>query len=311
VTTLVGREPNRRLPVRVNAPDRPSAIRALRRVALIAAVASVAAVIAAVPADAARRGRTVTIAAAGDISPEGTGHDAETAAIIRRIHPTAVLTLGDHQYPDGTLDDFRTYYDTTWGRFIRRTDPAPGNHDCHIEGCADYFTYFGDRARDGSYAFVLGRWRLISLNSSGDIEAQANFLRRVLLADDHRCELVYWHHPRWSSGPHGSNEGMSSWWDVAYAQGVDVILNGHDHLYERFTKLSPEGRFARDGIREFVVGTGGAELYDFRPDPVRGSQERIEKWGVLEMQLEPDGYEWAFRSTDDGRLDHGSSRCHD
>ena len=265
------------------------------------------------PVEARDRGhdRTVTVVAAGDIAPDGTGHDAETAAIIDRVDPTAVLTLGDNQYPDGAIEDFRRYYDTTWGRFIRRTNPAPGNHDCHIEGCAGYYEYFGKRARDGSYAFVLGRWRLISLDSSGDLEAQATFLQRVLRADDHRCELVYWHYPRWSSGPHGSDEDMSSWWDVAYAQGVDVILNGHDHLYERFTRMSPSGRFARDGIREFVVGTGGAELYDFRANPVHGSQKRIQKWGVIEMELKPNRYEWAFHTTDDGRLDHGSSGCHD
>ena len=248
--------------------------------------------------------------AAGDISEAGAGKDDETARLVRRIDPDAVLTLGDHQYPDGELADFRRYYDETWGRFKRATYPAPGNHDCHVEGCADYFTYFGDRAHDGSYAFVLGRWLIVSLNSLGDLDEEDAFLQRRLRADDHRCELVYWHFPRWSSGPHGNDTDMAMWWETAYRAGVDVILNGHDHLYERFARLSPAGSRAEDGIREFVVGTGGAELYDFEPDPVPGSQVRITRWGVLRLHLDPTAYAWSFRGLNGRSLDDGRTRCH-
>jgi hypothetical protein len=260
------------------------------------------------PAIAAAGQRPPVIVAAGDISPEGDGYDDETAAVIDDIVPDAVLTLGDHQYPDGELSDFRRYYDENWGRFLGMTYPAPGNHDCHVPRCAGYFQYFGDRADDGTYAYRIGRWLLVSLNSEGDIDAQDAFLRARLAASDARCALVYYHHPRFSSGPHGSSSRTAPWWETAYAAGVDVILAGHDHTYERFTRLDPDQNHARDGIRSFVVGTGGAALYDFgRPE--KGSVERIRAYGVLRLRLERNGYAWAFKGVDGDKLDTGDSGC--
>src|SRR5215213_1241926 len=163
------------------------------------------------PAAAERRGvgaaaRRAVIVAAGDISPEGGGFDDDTAAIIEDIGPEAVLTLGDTQYPNGELADFNRYYDETWGQFRDITYPSPGNHDCHVRGCAGYFDYFGRRAHDGSYAFRIGGWLMISLNSESDLKAQNEFLDRTLSAGDARCQLVYWHEPRWSSGFHGNHD---------------------------------------------------------------------------------------------------------
>jgi len=260
--------------------------------------------------DARARHGGPTIVAAGDISLPGGGQAAATADLVTSIGPTAVLTLGDNQYDSGALDDFNRYYDATWGAFKDKTYPAPGNHDCETSGCQGYFDYFGSVAGDGSYSFVLGKWLLVSLNSNADIGAQQRFLNRTLAHDHHRCELLYWHHPRWNSGvEHGPQEFVSPWWQTAYRRGVDVILNGHEHVYERFAKLNPSGKPTRDGIRQFTVGTGGADLYSFG-NPMRGSQVRLVTYGVLEMQLSARSYTWAFENRAGRTLDSGSTRCH-
>jgi hypothetical protein len=159
------------------------------------------------PTPAAARSRVV-IAAAGDIATSGSG-DSRTARLIRRLDPRRVLTLGDNAYPDGTLRQFRRFYDPTWGTFRGRTSPSPGNHDYHTRGAAGYFRYFGSRAPAPNYTFVLGNWRVVSLNSAQRRPKALSFLERVLQRDSHLCELVYYHHPRWSSG-NGGTPGMDA-----------------------------------------------------------------------------------------------------
>jgi Calcineurin-like phosphoesterase len=259
------------------------------------------------------------ITAAGDIAHEGEPSPPQrrTARLVRSIDPTAALTLGDNQYPDGELADFKASYDPTWGRFKNITRPVPGNHDYHTEGADGYFDYFGRRAHRGNggyYSFDLGAWHLVAVNSGpGSIsDEQLDWIRRDLRRSDATCELAYWHHPRWSSGTnHGSDEDMADLWRVLFRQGVDVVLNGHEHNYERFAPLSPSGRRARrTGIREFVVGTGGADSYPFG-DPIPGSQKRItDVFGVLRMTLHNDGCAWAFVRVNGGVRDHGRHGCH-
>ena len=259
------------------------------------------------------------ITAAGDIAHEGEPDtpQEQTARLVLSIDPTAALTLGDNQYPDGGLADFMASYDPTWGRFKNITRPVPGNHDYHTEGADGYFDYFGRRAHRGNggyYSFDLGAWHLVAVNSGpGSIsEGQLDWIRRDLRHSHATCELAYWHHPRWSSGTtHGSAEGMADLWQVLFKQGVDVVLNGHEHNYERFALLSPSGQRApHTGIREFVVGTGGAGSYPFG-DPIPGSQKRItDVFGVLRMTLHDDGYDWAFVTTNGGAQDHGRHGCH-
>ena len=258
------------------------------------------------------------ITAAGDIAHEGEPNAPQrrTARLVLSIEPTAALTLGDNQYPDGELADFMASYDPTWGRFKNITRPVPGNHDYHTAGADGYFDYFGRRAHrshGGYYSFDLGAWHLVAVNSGpGSISnAQLDWIRRDLRRSDAMCELAYWHHPRWSSGTdHGSDEDMAALWRVLYGQGVDVVLNGHEHNYERFALLSPSGdREPRTGIREFVVGTGGAGSYPFG-DP-SGSQRRItDVFGVLRMTLQNHGYTWAFVSANGGVRDRGRHGCH-
>ena len=259
------------------------------------------------------------ITAAGDIANEGepgTGQQ-QTAQLVLSIDPTAALTLGDNQYQDGDLADFRASYDPTWGRFKNITRPVPGNHDYHTDGADGYFDYFGRRAHRGNggyYSFDLGAWHLVAVNSGPDSISgeQLDWIRRDLRHSDATCELAYWHHPRWSSGTtHGSDEAMADLWRVLFQQGVDVVLNGHEHNYERFTLLSPSGhRAPSTGIREFVVGTGGIGSYPFG-DPIPGSQKRItDVFGVLRMTLHNDAYDWAFVDTNGTVQDHGRHGCH-
>jgi hypothetical protein len=250
----------------------------------------------------------VFITAAGDIATSGSG-DSQTAKLIKTLNPGRVLTLGDNAYPDGTLQQFNQYYDPTWGSFKGKTSPSPGNHDYHTAGAAGYFGYFGSRVPAANYTYVLGQWRMVSLNSATNRASALTFLRNTLSSDSHLCELVYFHHPRWSSGVHGNDPGMDPVWDEAVAKGVDVVLNGHDHNYERFAQLNSSGKPISTGTREFVVGTGGAPLRNIG-SAITGSQKRIKTWGVLRMALRVDSYEWSFRNVSNVVLDSGTTKCH-
>jgi hypothetical protein len=262
--------------------------------------------------------RPPVVVAAGDIACVGEPcrSHRRTAGLIGRIDPRAVLPLGDNQYEKGQLDDYRSSYGPTWGRFKARTYPTPGNHEYLTRGARGYFRYFGRRAHprsDSNYSFDLGRWHLLSINSGrGQISArQLRWVRRNLQNDHHRCELAYWHHSRWSSGTdHGSDEDMDALWTLLFRQGVDVVLSGHDHGYERFAKLNAGGhRAPSTGIREFVVGTGGKNLDRFGA-PIEGSQRRIRRFGVLRLVLRADAYRWGFVAVDGSVLDRGAANCH-
>lgn len=256
------------------------------------------------------------VVAAGDIAcPAPCRAQRRTARLIRAIDPRAVLTLGDNQYEDGRFREFVNSYRPTWGRFERRTHPTPGNHEYHVAGARGYFSYFGRRAHPGSrgmYSIDIGTWHIVSINSGDGIsDRRLGWVRRNLSRDRHRCELAYWHHPRWSSGSlHGSDHRIAPLWSVLFRHGVDVALNGHDHHYERFASLNPRGEPARAGIRQFIVGTGGKSLYPAGP-AIPGSQVLIDdRFGVLRLVLHPRAYSWRFVATDGSVLDSGRRACH-
>jgi alkaline phosphatase len=259
----------------------------------------------------------VVVAAAGDIACPGApcAGQRATAAEVRHLHPDAVLVLGDLQYEHGALADFRSSYDPTWGTFKRITDPSPGNHEYETAGATGYFRYFGKRAHPplGYYGFDLGAWHVDALNANCDAVdcgRERRWLARDLARNEATCQLAFWHQPRWSSGPHGSDATYGGFWTALMRAGVDVVLNGHDHDYERFAKLDPSGHFSGRGIREFVVGTGGLSHYPFGP-PVRGSQVRVpDRFGVLRLVLSKRSYGWRFVSVRGAVLDQGSTRCH-
>jgi acid phosphatase type 7 len=247
------------------------------------------------------RVRTTTVAAAGDISEAELGDQADTSDLIVEADPDRVLVLGDSQYPDGSAEDFSDYYDRTWGRFESRTLAAPGNHDKY--GSSDYEEYFDPPGP--WYSVDVGNWHLVSLDSNqADDEDQHEFLDQDLARDDHRCELAFWHHARWSSGSdHGSSDAVQPLWKRAVDSGVDLVLTSHDHTYERFGRLDRDGRPDADGTVQIVVGTGGAEQHDdFFDDPVTGSKVRIDQeFGVLFLALKKSSYSGEFRTVD-GRV---------
>jgi hypothetical protein len=264
------------------------------------------------------RVRAPTLVAAGDISPAHIGGQQATSDLVLALDPTRVLVLGDQQYDNGTLDEYRAYYDPTWGRFKQRTRPTPGNHEYNTSGAAGYFSYFGAVARPhGSsyYSFDLPGWHLISLNSNIDHatgSVQDQWLRRDLRGTSQRCVLAFWHHPRFSSGhDHGNSPAVAPFWRALYRHRADLVLNGHLHAYERFAPQTPSAQASAGGIREFVVGTGGASHHAFAA-PQPNSRERITgTFGVLRLVLRPQAYLWSFIDTSGTVLDSGGPyRCH-
>ena len=228
--------------------------------------------------------------------------------------------LGDAQYPDGTLAEFQESFDPTWGRFKSVMYPSVGNHEYHTPGAAGYFDYFGPAAgpRDkGYYSFDIGAWHLIALNSNcpeiGGCEegsAQEQWLRADLAGSSASCTLAYWHHPLFSSGAHGSNPRMAAIWQTLYDHGVDVVLSGHDHNYQRFAPQTADGVADAQGPREFVVGTGGRSLYPTGPPIANQEAQGQDTFGVLKLTLHTTSYEWQFVPETGGTFgDMGSATC--
>jgi len=244
-----------------------------------------------------------------------TGVEA-TAALLDRIEGT-VFTTGDNAYSDGTAEEFHNCYDPTWGRHKARTRPSPGNHDYNTLDASPYYTYFGDSAGPpgkGYYSYDLGAWHIVSLNSNLAAEtgsAQERWLREDLASHQTACTLAYWHHPLFSSGRHGNTPRMQAIWQVLYEFGVDVVVNGHAHSYERFAPQNPDGKLdVERGIRQFVVGTGGARLRRFHATHANSEVRNNSTWGVLKLTLHAAGYDWEFVPARNGIFhDAGSARC--
>ena len=290
----------------------------------------------------AQAAATVTLAGAGDLCGS---YCASTADRVVEVGPDAVVTMGDLAYNDGLMSQFLEKYgggtdpQTRWGQPAIKdiTLPGYGNHDCYDvprdsgatkQGCDDAVAYFGPDSSfgtdipgtPGSYYKVLGDWLVVHLNSAGqvgsgqatatEISAQNQALSDVLAADAHECEVVVWHHPRYSSGEHGNISYVDPWFETAYANGVDVVLNGHDHDYERFAPQNGDGVAVADGVRELVVGTGGAAPRAFGP-VADNSLVRIFDMGILTMELRDGSYSWSFLDDLTGAVDDaGSDVCH-
>ncbi|MBA2507580.1 MAG: metallophosphoesterase [Nocardioidaceae bacterium] len=266
----------------------------------------------------------ITVVAAGDIStcPGVDCGPADTAALVDDIDPKAVLTLGDNQYPSGELVDFQEKYAKTWGRFTDITHPAPGNHEYYASPDADgYFDYFGAAAHpdtDGYYSFNLGDWHLVALNSNDECKEvacddgseQQRWFADDLAASDARCTLAYWHHPRWSTGEHRDTESSDALWQTAADGGVDLVLNGHDHDYERFVAQDADGVADKQGTVEIVAGTGGVALRDFAEPAGPLTAARVEDHkGVLRLDLGAQSYAWQFVAVGGDVLDQGRDDC--
>jgi hypothetical protein len=259
-------------------------------------------------ADATTAPPTRTLIAVGDIASCASKGDEQTAALVSRI-PGTIAVLGDIAYENGSDADFANCFEPSWGKLVPRIKAALGNHEYNTAGAAPAFRVF-DLPPNGWYSYSLGAWHVVVLNSNcsqvGGCERdspQGRWLQVDLASHPARCTLAYWHHPRFSSGIHGTNVAYAPFWDILARAKADLVLTGHDHHYERFSPLK--------GIRSFVVGTGGRSLYPtLIPRPgsiVRNSST----FGVLKLTLRPTGYDWRFLSADKSTFnDAGTALCH-
>lgn len=275
-----------------------------------------------------------------DVTPPSRTAAGATARLLDWI-PGTVFTAGDNAYEVGSTYDYETCYHPTWGRHRKRTRPAPGNHEYLTPGAAGYFSYFGLQSAPpgGYYSYQLGSWHVVVLNSTtqwalcpprraapdlpdastpltgrscvGDV-AQKAWLAADLAAHRRRCTVAYFHHPRFSSGRHGSQHEMQQFWDILYEHDVDVVVSAHDHLYERFAPQDPDGNADSErGIRQFIVGTGGAALYSFTTVLPNSEFRYNDRHGVLALVLGASVYGWAFVPVEgEAFVDYGRGTCH-
>ena len=251
--------------------------------------------------------------AAGDI--DGCHQGKDTADLVERT-AGPVATIGDNAYPDGSAGDYSKCYAPSWGEFKDRTHPVPGNHDYDASQATPYYQYFGAAAGtpgSGWYSYDVGSWHLVALNSNCDnvdCGKESTWLDGDLAAHPSACVLAYWHHPRFTSGTSGGDNAVGAFWKVLYAHGATIVLNGHDHDYERFAPQNPSGRPDPKGIREFIVGTGGATLGSFAGTAPNSEVRNNNTYGVLQLTLRPGGYDWRFVPVDgDSFTDTGSGTC--
>ncbi len=264
---------------------------------------------------------TAVLVGAGDIASCDSAGDEATAKLLDNIRGT-VFTVGDNAYASGTADEFERCYDPSWGRHKARTRPSVGNHEYQTPNASGYYGYFGASAGDprkGYYSYSRGAWHIVVLNSNcsavggcGAGSAQERWHRADLASHPAGCTLAYWHSPRFSSGSHGSNTSMQPFWNALYDYGVEVVVNGHDHHYERFAPQNASG--AADptrGIREFVVGTGGKSSYAVRTPLPNSEVRNDDTYGVLKLTLRSTSYDWQFvPQAGKTFTDSGSRTCH-
>jgi Tol biopolymer transport system component len=293
------------------------------------------------------RGGDPVVAAAGDIAcdpdlgPFSTGlgtrtacHMLQTSDLLMKMDLSTVIPLGDLQYEDGTLDKFQRSFGLTWGRLKAQMRPVVGNHEYRMPGAAGYFDYFnGPGVADGPagprdkgyYSYDVDTWHVVTLNSqcsdptpgnpyTHDCDAgspQEQWLRDDVARHPARCTLAVWHHPLFSSGIEARNDHVRPLFQALYEAGVDVLLTGHDHGYERFAPMDAVGnRDGALGVRQFVVGSGGKNH-----QPVRAAQPNSEvrngdSFGVLELDLRPTAYRWQFVADGGTFTDAGANSCH-
>jgi calcineurin-like phosphoesterase family protein len=275
------------------------------------------------PAIAATEAGTAAAAAdpvlvgAGDISNSGSG-DSATATLVKGISGT-VFTAGDNVYDNGSRSEFNGTYNSSWGAFKSRTRPAPGNHDYNTSQAAGYYDYFGSLAgpaKRGYYAYDLGNWHIVSLNSEVSMargSAQETWLRSDLAAASKPCTLAYWHRPLFTSGAnHGPDTGTRPLFQALYDYDAEVVVTGHNHQYERFAPMSPTGAAdSTRGIREFVAGMGGADHYSFGSVQPNSQARNSDTFGVLKFTLHAQSYTWQFVPVSGKTYtDTGTTACH-
>ena len=267
---------------------------------------------------------------AGDIASCTQENDVLTAGLLDTVISGApgeaiVFTAGDSVYQSGTIEEYEQCYHPTWGRHKDRTRPAPGNHEYGTGNADGYFTYFGAAAGDpalGYYSYDLGAWHIVVLNTSDHCKLikclpgspQEQWLRADLAAHPAACTLAIWHDPLFASGSlHGGSPDVAPFWQALYEYGAEVVINGHEHNYERFAPQTPSGELdAQYGIRQIIAGTGGESHYRAGESLIANSEAADDDtYGVIKLTLHPTAYEWEFLPEDGGTFrDSGSGTCH-
>ncbi len=255
---------------------------------------------------------TAVLVGAGDITSCSNDNDTKTAQLLESISGT-VFTTGDNAYESGTSYEYNNCYKPTWGQYKSRTMPVPGNHEYATSGASGYFNYFSGISK--YYAYNRGTWRIYALNSEIDTSAtsaQVKWLQADLAANPRTCVMAYWHKPRWSSGiAHGSNSGMQALWAVLSDAHAELVVNGHEHNYERFAQMNKNGQAVNNGLREIVVGTGGRSHYGFSTILSTSRARNASTYGVLKLTLNSGSYSWKFIPiAGQSYTDSGSTSCH-
>jgi hypothetical protein len=259
---------------------------------------------------------SLVLVGAGDIAQCGSPGAEATARLLDQIDGT-VFTAGDNAYPNGSNRDFTNCYEPTWGRHRERTFPTAGNHDYETSGADPYFSYFGEMAGtagQGYYVYFVGPWRIIALNSEVGVRAgsfQYLWLRNELMRNAVPCTAAIWHRPLFTSGPNRDNPDMRDIFRLLHDFRAEIVINGHDHMYERFAPQDADGGLDPvRGIRQFTVGTGGVPLYD-APGRHANSEIVLKSWGVLRLALHDEGFTWDFIPVAGvSARDSGSGVCH-
>jgi len=272
-------------------------------------------------ADVEAQGMPTKLLMTADIGQCGSDHQPKSSvfatAELLEERPGLILLAGDIAYPDGRAVDFSECYDPAYGPLKKRSLPAPGNHEYRDPDARGYFQYFGAQAgqpQKGWYSVNFGGWHIVALNSNLHVDegsAQYKWLKQDLAKRPSGCLLAFWHHPRFSSGEHGNNTAMDPAWQLLVQAGADLVLNGHDHDYERFAPMNAYSEAVEGGTRQFVVGTGGAKLREAEDIKPNSEIREGNTFGILELQLRKEGYDWRFLGTQDSEFeDRGSGQCH-
>lgn len=282
-------------------------------------------------------------------SPTADNPAMQTAQLLEEMPDATVMAVGDNAYEFGSPFDYSGCYQPTWGQVKDRTRPATGNHEYLTPGAAGYFTYFGHSSAPplGYYSYDLGSWHVVVINSTtqvyscwppelteyppgfpvlptppnpgpaagracaGDVAQQAWLASDLASHRGAKCTIAYFHHPRFSSGMHGNQYQMQKIWDILYTYHADVVVSGHDHLYERFAPQDPDGNADPAlGIRQFTVGTGGAEFYQVSVRQPNSEVLINDLHGVLVLALDDGRYAWSFEGVDHTIADAGTGVCH-
>jgi acid phosphatase type 7 len=269
------------------------------------------------PAPALHAQEGLPLNAVSDIASCISDGDEAVAALLGTLDGL-VISPGDNSQDIGSAEYYAKCYEPNFGQYKDRIYPVPGNHDVYHGTLDGYYTYFGDHAGPaglGYYSFNYGSWHIVGLNSMISLQPttpQYEWLHADLAANPVLCTLVFVHNPAFHSGAGGRSQRLKYAFPLMYEMGVDVIVSGDAHHYERFSPMNPEGKLdAERGVRQFVVGTGGAShtalAGRWRTTEVRENTT----FGITRFFLRDGGYSWRFVPIAGGTFtDTGDWTCH-